>query len=345
MNLLSLNPKNIEKYNKFIYESEISEIYHTLGWMNVTKNTYNFKPLYFLSEENDEFSCVFNLFEVNGLLKGKRLISIPFSHSVPIISKNDFIKKESINNLLSTLSNKYNYIEFRDNIKDFSENVTISNENCISVVSIKDFKSSDEYFKSLADTNKRNIKKAIKNIEIKIGNSVEDYENFYKIIRQTRTRQGSPLYPKKLFSEIHSELNKETLIFNAFHNNRLCASIMIFYHNNKALYSYGGSFDNPEAILQRPMNLLLWEAIKYSFNQQHSVFDLGSAPKFHTGLINFKKQFTQNIYDIPTSVIHCKKQKSIKRDGSLGKIVSFVIRKSPEWVNEMIGPSLLKEGV
>lgn len=341
MDCIFLTKNNEKEYVDYI-ETKDTCIYHTLEWQKIIQNTYSFEQNYLLFKVDEHIVCVLNLFKVKGLIKGKRLISIPFSHNVPILSNDEESKISSIN-MLKDKFKEFKYIEFKDLITCNNENIAIRNDNYNSIINNLNYESYETYFKSLSDSSKNCIRKSQKFIKIKTGNSLEMFNDFYKIIRQTRTRQGSPVYPKKLFSEIFHTMKEDVMIFSAFYEDKLCASIMVFYHKKKALYAYGGSFNNEEAMNKRPMNLLLSEAIKFSFEKNHDSFELGSTPKFNKGLLLFKKAFTHDINDISSTIINIRENLNIKRDGFLGKMTSFAIKNSPEFLNQMIGPFLLKE--
>lgn len=80
-------------YNSLINNSLEINFYNKLEWHNVLKKTFNLELTYLTIYENKKIKGAIAFCQVSSFVKGKRLISLPLSHQVPLlaIEKNIYI--------------------------------------------------------------------------------------------------------------------------------------------------------------------------------------------------------------------------------------------------------------
>ena len=72
-------------YNFLLNNSSEINFYNKLEWHNVLKKTFNLELNYLTIYENKKIKGALAFCEVSSFIKGKRLISLPLSHQVPLL--------------------------------------------------------------------------------------------------------------------------------------------------------------------------------------------------------------------------------------------------------------------
>jgi lipid II:glycine glycyltransferase (peptidoglycan interpeptide bridge formation enzyme) len=286
-NLQIINPLDYKDWDVLLAHSQRNSFFHSTAWLRVLKESYNYKPCYFVIMDNTQLKVLVPMVEVNTLGMQKRGISLPFTDYCPII----FNAKYNFSNIQHEIqdygrSKRWKYLEFRDD-KYFKHNDTPavsfyqhslqleSDSNCL--------------FNKFNSVTKRNIRKALRErVKIKIGYAPDFLENYYRLHCITRKRHGLPPQPLHFFYNIYKYIfkkNKGTVFLVSFKDQYIAG--MIFFHFAKeAIYKYGASLKNYQNL--RPNNLLMWEAIKWYINRGYQIMNLGRTELHHEGLRNFK---------------------------------------------------------
>lgn len=149
--------------------------------------------------------------------------------------------------------------------------------------------SEEQLFMHLSDSNKRNIKKAIKcRVSFEINNSLSALENFYMMNCYTRRRHGLPPQPLKFFRKLYDIIlsKNKGFICISKHNGKGIAAAVFLLIGQKALFKYGASLFQYQNL--RPNNILFWESIKYLKDQGFSELNFGRTELENIGLRRFK---------------------------------------------------------
>ena len=340
--------KDEGEYRNFIESSPEANIYHTLEWRDIIAQSYGFTPKYLLAKENDKVLGVLPLFEVKTFLRGKRLISIPFSHYVKFLAKNDSAK----NTLLSWVEeqikqNTYKYAELRFGYEiDFNPSFQNAVLNYNTMLDLN--KPRDEIWKNFQSSVKRAIRKAVKSeVVIKQTDKLSDYDIFYELEAETRKKQGMPIYPFTFFRLLSEKLaaSQKCRLYLAYHNEVPISGVIILEYNKYAIYGYGASKNNPEYQRYRPTNLLFWEAIQQAHERGNRLFDFGTSPLSNEGLLKFKKRWGTQTEKLSYCFVTASGEKPfVERGSKKVAVVSSILKKTPLPLFKAIGPFLLREG-
>lgn len=138
-----------------------------------------------------------------------------------------------------------------------------------------------------------------KGIKIKKSHDLnEDLEHFYRILKETTTRDGFSGHNFEYYQNMLKSLSNGNLVelFLAEYENEFIGGIIVTFYQGRATYYFGAS-SNQHRNLMAPY-LLQWEAIKEAKRRQCTVYDLlGIAPsgskKSHPwyGITEFKNKF------------------------------------------------------
>lgn len=335
------------QYKEFVENNENAKIYHTLEWMNVIQDTYAYKPYYLVALNNGSLVGILPLFMAKSIFFGKRLVSLPFSHSVNILYENEVTKSKLLEKAIElTEGLRCNYLEIRHGQALESPNFVKCAEYYDHILNLES--SIDEIWKSFNSSTQRAIRKAEKtSMEIKRGTTLKDFEKFYNLELETVKRQGTLIYPFKFYENLYKNffgLGKLRL-YLAYYKGRPIAGIILTLHRDYAIYGYGASTGRREWLRLRPNNLLFWIAIQELKGERFNCLDLARTPKSNEGLLRFKSQWGSKSKLIPYYYYLNKSKKvpTIDRSGLKARVTSGLIRRMPISLSKSLGPILIKQ--
>jgi lipid II:glycine glycyltransferase (peptidoglycan interpeptide bridge formation enzyme) len=163
--------------------------------------------------------------------------------------------------------------------------------------------SEEELFKNLHSKHRYNARYALKHgVSIELGETEQDFDHFYELLKSTASRQNYFIRPKKYYQIIWKELHPREMCFilTAKYKKEVLASWM----------PYGGSSPVHKNLFAS--NALGWESIRFGKSRGCEVFDMWGAADnpedkqdpYH-GFTNFKAKFNGkhvsyiDSYDLP----------------------------------------------
>jgi len=289
MKIKIVDPTCCVDWNHQIKQHFDPDIFHTSEWCQVLKLTYNLKPAYFVVFDELQPTAIIPLTEIKSLFTGKRAVSLPFSDFCHLLIKEPGQTEELVKKIINYgATQKWKYVELRSSSFSFpgkpseifyTHNIDLS-------------KPSRELWSRLKDSNRRNIKKAMRyGLQVRIEKSLEALKDFYRLQVITRKRHGLPPQPFKFFKSIHDEIIAKDMgiIVSARYRDKVIASSIFFNFNQKALFKFGAS-DHVFHPL-RPNNLIMWEAIKWHQEKGCYTLNLGRTDTSDVGLISYKRSW------------------------------------------------------
>lgn len=137
-----------------------------------------------------------------------------------------------------------------------------------------------------------------KGVIVKRGETLEDFEAFYKLQKDTASRQKFYIHPKSYYQKIWELLHPKGIayILTAYYEGEPLASWMFFVYDRVLYYPYGGSSEKYKNLFAS--TLIAWEGIKLGKEKGCAIFDMWGAaqdPKNEKdpwfGFTNFKLKF------------------------------------------------------
>ena len=348
MDIRILREEDEPLYDSYVSSHPNSTIYHSLEWRDILRDVYGYKPLYVTAKQSSDLHAIIPMFEVSSYFYGKKLISLPYSHSVSLLYDDDAALSEAIELVEETArAFGYEYIELRRGDENLMPANWVSrSDNYISVLNL------ERPLDQIYDLFDRNISWGIgkakrSGLEIRVASTLEEYEIFYELEASTRKRQGAPVYSVKLFKKIHELLQTHGMcsLYLCFHESIPIAGLLILYSRKHAIAGYAASLDDKRYLSYQPNKLLFWEAIQKAHEAGFVAFDFGTTPKWHTGLLRFKNGWgctTRELYYYYCNTSD-KEPRRMKRDSWKARFGSGVLKRMPMPLFKNIGPFLLKE--
>jgi len=264
-------------------------IFNTQNWIDALVNSYGLIVKYYtvdsgkIVETNQPLSANSIPFFVQHMTKGNLKYSyLPFSDFVfPIIPINEF------NEIIQYIKNKKMcQIELR-----FEFNDTVFQKKNIGYLHVLSL--IPDISTIFASFKKTQVQQCV-NRSIKEGLNYEICENldaidkYYKLHLLTRKKLGVPSQPIKFFKNIYEKIIKQGLGFvvNVKYKNEVISSGIFAGYDNVLTYKFSAS--NPEYLMHRPNNLMLWGGIQEGKKRNFEILDFGRTELDNEGLRKFK---------------------------------------------------------
>lgn len=324
----------------FVTQSAKANIFHHPEWSQLLADCYNYKPFVVIDlDEDGEICAGLPMAQVNSLVTGQRLVSLPFSdHCAPIYRDYDAFAELTNNLVLLYQDRGIPTMEMR---AEFPAHPSIQRYSHHVIHTICLDHDADSMFSRLHSMHKRNIKKAKKDgVRVVRGATDNDLDVFYNLHLQTRRRQGFPVQPRKFFDLLGRNIIDQGLgfVLLAYIGDECIAGGVFLHWQHTLTYKYGAS--NEVGRNLRANNLLMWTAIRWGCENGYRVFDMGKTDIENTGLRQFKSRWgaveEPLVYSILSGRLH------LQTNGKLQGIMQTVIRNSPSWVCRATGELLYR---
>ena len=144
-------------------------------------------------------------------------------------------------------------------------------------------------------------------VTIEFAYTLDDWYSYYQVYEDSLQRWGnkaSSVYKWALFNEMLRRNSPYIKLWLAIYQDKVVAGALCFYAKKHAVYWHGAALKDYFHL--RPINLLMYEAIKDACERGYAWFDFNPSGK-HTGVKAFKKSFgantlQSNIYSHPTGL-------------------------------------------
>lgn len=296
-----------EEWKSYILEHPHGTLYHLPEWKSVLQQTFKYKHSFYIFARNNsrEICGMLPLININNIITGNRLVSLPFSYACgPLVNSEDVLIKlaESAKELCKEL--KCNYMEIRT--WGSPENCSFNDKESVAGI-FEDigFQPYDELYtyiltleqdpvqvwKKLHQKSVRwAINKAKKDgLVVREGNNESDLKHFFELNMATKKRLGVPGHPLALFLNQFICFGNRAKLYIAEYENKIISGIITLAFKDFILYAYGASDEKYHS--HRPNNLTIWTAIEEGCKNGTKYFDFGKATKNDEGLISFKRRW------------------------------------------------------
>lgn len=299
MRIYQIDPINDERWARFVGRHPKASVFHTVGWLQALRHTYQYEPLVFTtSSPTGELKNGMLFCRVASWLTGHRLVSLPFSdHCEPLCDSG-----EELNLLLSYLQTtmerqNLKYLEIRPVNGNIAQmNGTFGFRRAVTyylhVLNLR--RGLDEVLRGLdRDSVQRRIQRAERaGLAEKSGTSGDLLKEFYTLFVMTRGRHHLPPIPYRWFLNLIQFHGQSVEIRVAYNDDTPICAVLTLRYKDTVYYKYGCS----DARFNRlgGMPWLLWRAITAAKSNGANAFDMGRTEAENTGLLVFKNHWVPN---------------------------------------------------
>ncbi|MEZ5276828.1 MAG: GNAT family N-acetyltransferase [Opitutaceae bacterium] len=262
--------------------------FHSSGWARVLRDTYGYKPVYFVLSDDNGLRSLLPIMEVYSLLTGRRGSALPFSDDCD----GDHVDPEEFAALFraAQLYGKergWQTLECRggvDSVPDATPSTSFYGHR----LDLK--KSHHELFSGFYSSVRRAIRKAERSgLRIEKSSDRNAILDYYALHCLTRRRHGLPPQPIRMFENIHRDILSQGNGFVILGRKGLhaVAGAVFLHFGTHAIFKFGASVK--ETLHSRPNNLIMWEGIKRLADLGLPTLHFGRTSFLNKGLRNFKR--------------------------------------------------------
>lgn len=281
-------------WESFLLENKLCHHAYNWSWQYIIKNVFKHKPFYLIAKEGNKLSGIAPLFNVKSKLFGNSLISIPYLNAGGIIANNEDVKEKLLEEVYKIAEEtKASYVELRHSKEVHFSDPNITSRSHKVSMQIELQKNPEELFNSFPPKLRSQIRRPSKSgmyAEVFCENNAnfKAINAFYKVFSEHMRDLGTPVYPKKLFSETINILGKKCKTIIIWFENIPVAAAITINEGNCTEIPWASSLRKYNT--QSPNMLLYWEAIKHACFDGQEIFDFGrSSPD--SGPYRFKTQW------------------------------------------------------
>ena len=276
------------RWNEYLDRSPNRTYGHRWEWREILVNSFGLRPYYLLAEQQGDVVGLLPATFLKSLLFGRFMISLPWLDYGGPIADDDDIAVRLVNEATSIASeNRCRFLEMRAVHQNQPElvNKTDKYEFHLNLDG-----GTDVVWRSLDAKARNQTRKAEKaGLTASFGGS-ELLDDFYMIFARNMRDLGTPVWPKKLYSEIFRLLGKDAEIcLISLDQAPVAGGILLHYEDFSAVPSASAY---REYLKLCPNNLLYWSVIRHCIERGSKLFDFGRS-SLKTGTYRFKKQWVK----------------------------------------------------
>ncbi len=294
---------NKEELNSFLKKQEQNEFLQSFEWIKFQSDFFKQKFYSFAVVEGDKILAIFNF------VKKKLFLQKAYYYAPRLVFDKSLIaskRKEVFNFFLQSINKQAtedNIIFFRfefafeedeEVLQKFRKTINLQPAKTL-ILDLR--KGEDDLLADMYQKTRYNIrlasKKGVKVKELKADN----FEDFWKLMKQTGQRDGFSLHQKNYYKEmlkIKGELKMH--LFVAYYEETILAGAILACFGDTCVYLHGAS-SNTMRNLMAPY-LLQWEMIKFAKKNNFSYYDFfGIDEEKWPGVTRFKKGFAYRNFE------------------------------------------------
>jgi lipid II:glycine glycyltransferase (peptidoglycan interpeptide bridge formation enzyme) len=148
-------------------------------------------------------------------------------------------------------------------------------------------------------------------VTIRVASTIQEWQEYFKAYQDSLTRWGSRIekefkYDWTLFENMYNRHSPNIRLWLAIFENKIISGALCLYAKKHVAYWHQASLR--DYFIYRPVNLLNYEMIKDSYQNNYTWFDFLPSGELK-GVIRFKKLFGPEILDCPKIYIKNRKKR------------------------------------
>ncbi len=175
----------------------------------------------------------------------------------------------------------------------------------------------DGLFRRWSKGHRSAVHKAIKQgVKVRTAVALNDWETYFQLYQSSLKRwaeKASSRYEWSFFRTMYNLRSSHAKLWLACFNNVLVAGALCFYSKRHVVYWHGAALEDYFHL--RPMNLLLYEAIRDGCERGYRWFDFNPSGG-HDGVRAFKKSFATQPLSCPVVAVESPASRLLRRLGS-----------------------------
>jgi serine/alanine adding enzyme len=339
MNIRAASASDAQNWDNFVELNPGCSNYHRWGWKQVIENSFHWRTLYLVAEDAGRFCGILPLVWQKSALFGSFLTSMPFLNCGGVIAESQTAREALVAEAISIAKQKdVDYLELRHRENPGLDLPTKTHKVAM-ILPVQP--SSEAMWASLPHKVRTDIRKPIKSgLEAAFGGP-ELLDVFYDIFAKNMRDLGTPVYTRKLFSEILKAFPKHSHICVVRHQGKAVAVSFLSEYRGMIEALWSSSLYEFSSL--KPNMFLYWSILCFAGQKGFRVFDFGRS-SVGSGTHRFKKQWGAEevplhwVYWVPEG----RALPEVNIENPRYKFAIRVWQKLPVAVTNLIGPSIVR---
>jgi FemAB-related protein (PEP-CTERM system-associated) len=283
-------PTDAPRWDRFVYEQAEGSPFHLTAWQRAIQRTFGYEPCHLLVERGTEITGVLPLFYVSNWLTGRVLLSSPLAVYGGICASDEASRKCLLEAVTREARRRsVEYLELRTRVGPIPDGF---HHNSLYVSFGTELADNPEAMLKRIPRDTRYMIRKGEKAGLRIQAGPDELNALYPLFCQSMHRHGTPVFPRRLFTNLQDEFGSSMEILAVYGGNEPITAVASFYFRNEVLPYYAGA--GPEAPRLAANNFMYWELMKRAARSGYNRFDFGRSKK-GTGSYAFKTQWNMEV--------------------------------------------------
>jgi serine/alanine adding enzyme len=331
--------KDTQAWEEFVEQHPGCSNYHRWGWKQAIENSFHWPTFYLMAEDGGRICGILPLVWQKSRFFGSFLTSLPFLNCGGVIAENERAMETLVTEAIAIAKQKgADYLELRHRANPELGLPTKAHKVAM-VLAVEP--NSEAMFAALPHKVRTDIRKGIKSgLEAEFGGQ-EFLDIFYEIFAKNMRDLGTPVYGRKLFSEILTAFPNDSHICVVRHQGRPVAVSFLSQYRGTIEALWSSSLYEFAAL--KPNMFLYWSILCFAGRRGFPFFDFGRS-SIGSGTHRFKKQWGSQevplhwVYWVPEG----KTLPEVNNQNPRYQLAIRIWQKLPVSITKLIGPSIVK---
>ena len=338
LNIRFAEKPDMETWDRYVKDHPCGTLFHLSAWKTVIEKTFRHNSFYLIAENTAGICGILPLFEIKSRLFGHFFISVPFAEIGGALADTPETEQALIDKA-SQLTRRQNaqYLELRNRTPAEGLETKSLYYNFRKEIS----SDHDENLKAIPRKSRAMVRNASKNgLASETGHHI--LNEFYTILALNYHRLGTPIFPKKFFTnflDAYKE-NADILVVRT-PDGDLASAVLFFTFKEQMVPYYAGS----DFLFRHlgPNDFMYWELMKHAVDKGLTIFDYGRS-KQGTGSFSFKKHwgFTPEPLAYQYDLAGIKELPNLSPANPRYQKKIEMWRKMPHFLTKFLGPIIAR---
>ena len=284
-----------EHWESFLRQADVHHHAYSWKWKSVFERVFGHRSYYLIAESSDgAVRGILPLVCVKSMLFGRSLISVPYLNAGGVVALDSAAAAallESAATLAQELQADYCEMRHVQAASFYPPSVPVRTHKVTMQLALPE--SAEKLFGSFPPKLRSQIRRPSKSgmyAEVSSGAapSESSLNAFYQVFSEHMRDLGTPVYPKKLFSEVRDAFGPSLRIITVHYEGEPAAAAITIGQGNLTEVPWASALKKFSK--HSPNMLLYWEAMKAACDDGYRIFDFGrSSPE--SGTFRFKQQW------------------------------------------------------
>jgi FemAB-related protein (PEP-CTERM system-associated) len=279
-----LQPADFPRWDAFVSGCSEATFFHRSGWKTVIERAFGHHTKFLYAEAAGRIEGVLSLAEVNSILFGHALVSLPFCVYGGIAAASERARR-ALDEAAGALAEerRVDHLEYRSLAPHHPEwahtDLYVTFRKAID----------PDVERNLSEIPRKQRAMVRKGIKAELKSEIDEgVERFFAAYAHSVHRLGTPVLSKRYFQTLRDVFGADCEVMTVTRDGGLVASVMSFYFRDEVLPYYGGGTDQAREVAGN--DFMYWELMRRACERGLRVFDYGRS-KRGTGSFDFKKNW------------------------------------------------------